>query len=75
MRIIRVGDTVTARLYGNKFVTGKILDIEITRADTKYGRSVRSCNLDKHQNGVVDLDCNHWCYFYQIESIETRNGK
>lgn len=69
MRILKKGDTVTAALFSGEIVIGKVTDIEITKSDTKYGRSVSRCDLDKHQHGVVDLDCNHWCYFYQIKSI------
>lgn len=69
MRILKVGDTVTAALFGGQLVTGKVLDIEITKEGEKEGRSVSKCNLDKWQHGVLDLDCGHWCYFYQIKFI------
>jgi len=66
---IKIGDTVTASLFGGKLVTGIIESIEICAADSKYGRTVETCDLNKYSNGVVDLDCGHWCYFYQIKSV------
>lgn len=66
MRKLKIGDTVTARLFGGKIVTGTVENIEITTAYSKSGRVVKNCDLDKHHNGVVDLSCDHWCYFYQI---------
>lgn len=71
MRKLRVGDTVTATLFGGQLVTGKVEDIQICARDSKEGRSVSKCDLDKHNNGVIDLDCGHWCYFYQVKSIES----
>ena len=69
MRKLKVGDTVTAPLW-RQLVTGKVEDIEGC-TDSKEGRSVSKCDLDKHNNGVIDLDCGHWCYFYQVKSIES----
>ena len=67
---IKIGDTATARLFGGERVTGKIESIEICARDEKYGKSVNQCDTNKHSNGTVDLDCGHWCYFYQLESIK-----
>ena len=67
---IKIGDTVTASLFGGKLVTGAIESIEICAADSKYGRVVKSCDLRKHHNGTISLDCGHWCYFNQIKSIK-----
>ena len=67
---IKLGDTVTACLFGGKLVTGKIETIEICPKDSKYGRSVTQCDTSKHSNGTLDLDCGNWCYFYQIKSIK-----
>ena len=70
MRKLKIGDAVTASLFGGELVTGKVEDIQICRQGEKEGRSVQSCDLDKHSNGVIDLDCGHWCYFYQVKDIE-----
>lgn len=69
MRKLKIGDTVTATLFGGTVVTGQVEDIQICRQGEKKGRSVQSCDLDKHSNGVIDLSCNHWCYFYQVKKI------
>lgn len=66
---IKLGDTVTACLFGDKLVTGKIEGIEICARDSKYGRAVTKCDTSKHSNGTIDMDCGHWCYFYQIKSV------
>jgi hypothetical protein len=66
---IRLGDTVTARLFGGELVTGKIESIEICARDSKYGRAVTRCDTSKHTNGTIDMDCGHWCYFHQIKSV------
>ena len=70
MRKIKIGTTVTAKLFGEEIVTGKIEHIEICKVGEKYGRPVNSCDIDKHSNGTVCLDCNRWCYFDQIIKIE-----
>lgn len=67
---IKIGDTVTASLFGGERVIGKIQSIEICARDSKYGRSVSKCDTSKHSNGTIDLDCGHWCYFYQVKSVE-----
>ena len=68
MEILKIGDVVTATLFGGHKIIGKIEKIEITSADSKYGKDVQKCDLSKHANGVVDLDNGHWCYFNQIKS-------
>ena len=67
---LKIGDTVTAVLFSGERVTGIVESIEICSEDSKYGRSVEECDIEKHRNGVVDLDCGHWCYFNQIQYIE-----
>ena len=67
---IKIGDTVTASLFGGERVTGEVEGIEICAANEKYGRSVKTCDLDKHSNGTIDLSCGHWCYFYQVKSVK-----
>ena len=69
MKKLKIGDTVTATLFGGELVTGKVEDIQICANGCKEGRSVTKCDLNKHSNGFIDLDCNHWCYFYQVKSI------
>ncbi len=66
---IKVGDTVTACLFGGELVTGKIERIEICARNSKYGKSVTKCDILKHSNGVVDMDCGRWCYLNQIKSV------
>ena len=70
MRKIKIGDTVTASLFGGEIVTGQVEDIQICARGEKYGRSVGQCDMDKHSNGVLNLSCDHWCYFYQVRRIE-----
>ena len=69
MKKIKVGDTISAVLFGGTRVQGKIEQIEICKSGEKYGRVVNSCNLDEQKDGVLDLDCGHWCYFNQIQCI------
>ena len=66
---IKVGDIITAFLFGGKIVSGKIESIELCAKDEKYGTSVEQCDT-KNNNGVVDLDCGNWCYFYQIKNLK-----
>jgi len=66
---IKLGDTVTARLFGGELVTGRIESIEICARDSKYGKPVTKCDTTKHSNGTIDMDCGHWCYFHQIKSV------
>ena len=67
---LKIGDTVTAMLFGGECITGKVEAIEICPDGSKYGRPVQKCAIEKHRNGVVELDCNKWCYFSQITHIE-----
>ena len=69
MRKLKIGDTITATLFGETIVTGKVEDIQTCAIGTKEGKSVGNCDLDKHNNGVIDLDCGHWCYFDQVKQI------
>ena len=68
MRKVKIGDTVSAELFTGEVVTGKVKNIEICEDGDKYGEKVEECNIDWH-TGVLDLDCNHWCYFDQVNSI------
>ena len=71
MKKVKIGDTVSATLFGGQHVTGKVEGIEICAIDSKYGRPVSSCDMDKHRNGVLELDCGHWCYFNQVRHVTT----
>ena len=73
MNKIKIGDIVSAQLFGGKKVTGAIESIEVCRSGEKYGKSVSTCDLSKHPNGVIELDCGNWCYFNQIK--KSINGK
>jgi len=60
MKVIRIGSEIVYHPWSGSPVTAKIKAIEITKAGTKYGRSVTRCDLEKHFNGTVDLDNGHW---------------
>ena len=70
MNKLKVGDTISAILFGGKRVQGKVEHIEICNKDNpKYGRSVEQCDLREHTYGTIDLDTGNWCYFDQIKCI------
>lgn len=70
MMKLSVGDQVTYRPWGKEPIrTADVLSIEICKPGEKDGRSVKSCDLDKHENGVLTLSDNHWCYFDQVKRI------
>lgn len=74
MRKLKIGDVVTYTLFDNEELhTGVVNGIEICREGMKYGRFVRSCDLDKHKNGIVCMPM-HWCYFDQVKSIKSRKS-
>ena len=66
---VKIGSTVTARVFSGERVTGKIESIEICAIGSKYGRSVKSCDLSKHKKGTLCLDCGKWCYFDQVSKV------
>ena len=68
-KTVRTGDTVTCKLFGGERYTGVVESIEICQGDTKYGRYVNTCNIDKHDNGVISMP-DHWCYFNQVISVQ-----
>lgn len=76
MKKLKIGDTVQVKQWDGKIATAKVLSIEICREGEKSGRPVNSCNLDAHKNGTLDLDNNHWCYFYQVQRVipQDNNG-
>lgn len=71
---VKIGDSVTASLFGGEVVTGNVEEIQICRIGEKYGKSVSRCDMSKHRNGVLDLDCGHWCYFDQVLSVQTNEN-
>lgn len=76
MKNLKIGDTVLVKQWDGKTTSAKVLSIEICREGEKSGRPVKSCNLDAHKNGTLDLDNDHWCYFYQVQRvIPQNNGK
>lgn len=76
MRNLKIGDTVQVKQWDGKTASAKVLSIEICWEGEKSGRPVKSCNLDAHKNGTLDLDNDHWCYFYQVQRvIPQNNGK
>ena len=70
MMKLSIGDQVVYRPWGKQpNRTATVLSIEICKMGEKYGRSVKQCDLDKHRNGTLELDDNHWCYFDQVKRI------
>ena len=70
MMKLKIGDQIVYRPWGKEpNRTTTVLGIEICKMGEKYGRSVKSCDLDKHGNGTLELNDNHWCYFDQVKRI------
>lgn len=69
MKELKIGDKIIYQPWHDSPKTATVLTIEICKPGEKYGRSVKSCDLNKHHHGTVDLNNNHWCYFEQIKSI------
>ena len=65
---VKVGDKIRHYLFGGEVLTGKVEEIQICHQGEKSGRSVNSCDVNRH-HGVIDLDNGHWCYFEQIIQI------
>jgi hypothetical protein len=71
MSKVKVGDTISAILFGGKRIQGKVEHIEIgDKYNPKYGKSVQQCDTTKHPYGTLDLDNGHWCYFDQIKCLD-----
>jgi len=70
MMKLRIGDKVLYRPWAKEpRRTAEVKSIEICKPGEKDGRSVKSCDLDKHENGVLTLDDAHWCYFDQVIKV------
>ncbi len=66
MMKLKIGDQVVYRPWGKEPIrTAEVLSIEIC----KEGRSEKSSDLDKPENGTIALNDNHWCYFDQVKRI------
>ena len=67
---VKIGDTIQYRKWGDIQPTEAIIEgIEVCKAGTKYGRQVTKCDLSKHQEVVLDLSDDHWCYKEQVVDI------
>ena len=66
---IRIGDKIVYTPWTGPDQTTTIKGIEICRRNEKYGISVTNCDTREHENGVLDLDNGHWCYFDQIKEV------
>lgn len=73
-RQLKIGDSITYKMWGGETAKAKVLGIEICKEGFKSGRAVSKCDIDKHSNIVLDLDNNHWAYGYQIKTINS-NGR
>ena len=69
MKIVKIGDEVMYTTFSSPTRTAIIEKIEICKRGEKQGRSVLSCDLDCHSNGVISLSDGHWCYFYQVKQV------
>lgn len=72
MMKLSVGDTISYQMWNGKMTTAKVLGIEICKDGEKSGRPVTNCDLSKHRNGILDLDNEHWAYFYQVKRVIKR---
>lgn len=66
---IKIGDHIRYKMWSGKMVTAGVLGIEICKEGMKSGRPVSQCDLEKHNNVVLDLDNQHWAYGYQVKEI------
>ena len=70
MMKLSIGSQITYRPWGKEPIrTAEVLSIEICKEGEKDGRSVKSCDLYKHEYGTIVLSDNHWCYFDQVKRI------
>ena len=70
---LKVGTVVKYRgCWGDGAPTvAEIQGIELCKEGEKYGRHANEISFDRKDECVFDLDDNHWCYGYQIDSIVT----
>ena len=69
MKKVKIGSKVMYATFCSPTKTALIEEIEICKRGEKHGRSVSSCDLDRHSNGVISLSDGHWCYFDQVKRI------
>jgi hypothetical protein len=70
MKNVAIGDQVVYQPWGNQpSRTATVEGIEICREGYKSGKTVEQCDLDKCDEGVIDLSDNHWIYFYQVKRV------
>jgi hypothetical protein len=71
---VKIGDTISYKKWGDILPSEAIIEgIEVCKAGTKYGREVRTCDLDKHSEVALYLDDHHWIFKSQI--IEINKGE
>ena len=69
MKKVKIGSKVMYATFSSPTKTAFIKEIEICKRGEKHGRSVSSCDLDRHSNGVISLSDGHWCYFDQVKRV------
>ena len=72
MKILKIGDKVLWRgAWGNEPAKeAKVKSIELCeRRGEKEGKSVLVAKWADAERLVVDLDCGHWAYGYQISPL------
>lgn len=72
-RQLKIGDSITYKMWSGETATATVLGIEICKEGHKSGRPVSKCDIDRHSNIVLDLDNSHWAYASQIKTINS-NG-
>lgn len=69
MKKVKIGDEVMYTTFSSPTRKAIVEKIEICKRGEKHGRSVSSCDLDRHSNGVISLNDSHWCYFDQVKRV------
>ena len=69
MKKVKIGSKVMYATFSSPTKTAFTEEIEICKRGEKHGRSVSSCDLDRHSNGVISLSDGHWCYFDQVKRV------
>lgn len=69
MKKVKIGDKVKYVTFSSPTRIAIVEEIEICKRGEKSGKSVSSCDLDLHANGVLGLNDGHWCYFDQVKQV------
>ena len=69
MKKVKIGSKVMYATFSSPTKTAFIEKIEICKRGEKHGRSVSSCDLGCHSEGVISLNDGHWCYFDQVKRV------